>query len=350
MDTLHPTVRKAWGSVAVAAMATAALLGLALAAPAAAATSPDPLTGTFVLDVGYDHAARQQVITAQPSGLTMTTQQTFISGGSPAVGKPFWVFDRTSVDQADTSAANCAVPAGTVVMGQFRYTSTDSAGVRHYTGIGLKGVSAVDSPHNCSLAGLAGPLYVTLSRHGDTADKDGPYNLLCWNEEGPTVNSCGAAMVRLAGTWSAATTTPATTTATPATPTTSATGATPRVAQPIRGRVPWSTRWYRDPKFADDHVAPEIKARLSTGTRGAPFFLDYTSYDNRGFAGETYRIYRGTRLVKAWAVMAGERDGRLQRAPATLPASVSGALTFCVGGADLNGNRSAWSCAPLTIA
>ena len=57
----------------------------------------------------------------------------------------------------------------------------------------------------------------------------------------------------------------------------------------------------------------------------------------------------GGAMLKPWAVVAGARDGRVRQAPATLPASVSGRLTFCVGGADLNGNRCAWRCAPLTI-
>ena len=104
-----------------------------------------------------------------------------------------------------------------------------------------------------------------------------------------------------------------------------------------------------DARFKSDHTAPTVRAVASKGSRGAPFFLDYYSKDDRGFAGETYRIYRGTHLLKAWGVLAGERDGRLQRAPATLPKSVSGSLTFCVGAQDLNGNRSLWSCAPLTI-
>ena len=92
-----------------------------------------------------------------------------------------------------------------------------------------------------------------------------------------------------------------------------------------------------------------IKALPSTGRRGLPFTLSYESTDNSGFAGESYRIYRGSTLIKAWAVMAGERDGRIQQAPATLPKTVAGKLTFCVGGADLNGNRTGWSCATLTI-
>ena len=92
-----------------------------------------------------------------------------------------------------------------------------------------------------------------------------------------------------------------------------------------------------------------MKAVASTGTRGSTFYLQYYAKDDRGFAGETYAIFSGTKLLKKWGILAGERDGRLQRGPATLPSTISGSLTFCVGAQDLNGNRSRWSCAPLTI-
>jgi hypothetical protein len=118
---------------------------------------------------------------------------------------------------------------------------------------------------------------------------------------------------------------------------------------PVSGTVPRNVKIPPDPRFKSDHRPPTVTAVASSGRRGTPFYLDYYSKDDRGFAGEMYRIYRGTKLVKAWGVLAGERDGRLQHAPATLPASVGGSLTFCVGAQDLNGNRSRWSCARLTI-
>lgn len=126
-------------------------------------------------------------------------------------------------------------------------------------------------------------------------------------------------------------------------------GATAAEKAPVSGLVPRNAKIPPDPRFKSDHTPPTVTAVASSGKRGAPFYLDYYSKDDRGFAGEMYRIYRGTKLLKAWGVLAGERDGRLQHGPATLPASVGGSLTFCVGAQDLNLNRSRWSCARLTI-
>ena len=79
------------------------------------------------------------------------------------------------------------------------------------------------------------------------------------------------------------------------------------------------------------------------------FNFFFFSYDNKGFAGETFRIFQGAKLVKRWSILAGERDGRKQHVPATLPTKYGGTLTFCVGAQDLNNNRSPWSCATLKI-
>lgn len=335
------------GAAAAAAVTVAfgAAVGPATGATGAAAapSAVDPVTGTFVLGVGFDRAPRTHTVVAAADGLKITAGASYRTAGTPVPGTSFWAIDRTGIDQANTASGNCTVAAGTVVVGQLTYTSTDASGTRHYTGAGLKGVTAPDSPYACSFAGLQRPLYMTLGRHGDTSDKDGPYNILCWNDDSPTANSCSSAFIRLAGTWTPGAVTTTGTATTPTKPIRS----TP--ARPLRGLVPRSSKWYLDKRFKSDHVAPVIKAIASTGRRGQPFFLAYTSKDDRGFAGEIYAIFGGNKLLKMWSVMAGERDGRVQRAPARLPASVSGKLTFCVGGSDLNGNRSAWSCAPLTI-
>lgn len=340
-------VRSLGAAAAIAALAAAGTAAAAPAGPTAAAApvaaaAADPLLGSFVLGVGYDRSPRTHTITALPDGFAITAQQAYVVAGSGAYGTPFTALDRIGGDQADASGGSCAVAAGTIVVAKLKFLATDAGGVRHYSGVALRAVSAADGAHACALSGLTGPFWMTLSRHGDTADKDGPANMLCWNETSATANSCSSAFVRLAGTWS-----PATTTA-PATTTPATTKPTAGFKVPA-GLVPWYARWYKDKMFKADRTAPVIKALASTGVRGKPFTLDYTSKDDRGFAGETYRIYRGAKLLKAWAVQAGERDGRIQRAPATLPASVSGALVFCVGGADMNGNRTGWSCAPLTI-
>jgi hypothetical protein len=323
------------GAVVVAlALGAAAEVASGTVRSAVTSRGTDPIIGTFAYEVGYDHAPRIHTITATPDGFKITVVDGYRVGGTPVPGTVFWAIERVGIDQADTDPANCTVAPGTVVAAQLHYTSTDASGVRYYTGVGLKAVGAVDSPHTCTFVGMQAPFYATLARHGDTADKVGPYNILCWNDTSPTANSCSTAFIRLTGTWTPGAAKPSTT----ATPT-----------QPLRGLIPKSPKGYLDPRFKNDHIPPVVKAIASTGQHGRPFFLDYTSKDNRGFAGETYAIFSGKKLLKMWSVMAGERDGRMQRAPSTLPASVRGKLTFCVGGQDLNGNRSAWSCAPLTI-
>lgn len=341
---------------AVVAALAAAAAGTAGSAPtrASAPAAADPLAGTFVLKVGYGDP-RTHTITQAGDGLVVTATQAYVAAGSPAIGTPFLVLDRVGGDQADTSPASCQIAAGTVVLAKLKYVATDSVGVRHYQGVALKAVTSADAGHPCQQQGLSGPVYLSVSKHGDTADKDGPANMVCWNTESVTQNSCGGAFVRLAGTWTAgstggtATGAGTTTGATSGTTTGATTAGLPK-GLPPRGLVPWDPKkWYRDAKFKADRTPPVIKALPSTGTKGQPFFLQYNSTDDGGYAGETYRIYRGTKLLKAWTVMAGERDGRVQRAPATLPASVSGALFFCVGGTDMNGNRTGWSCSTLTI-
>jgi len=344
MKALPLTTGAALAAALTVALGAATGVATGASGATAAPSAADPITGTYVFTVGFDRSPRTHTITAAADGFTITAMQGFRTAGSLTPGTPFWVLDRTGLDQADTDPANCTVPAGAVIAAQLRYTSTDTSGGRHYTGVGLKAVGAVASPHPCSLAGLQPPFYAVLGRHGDTADKDGPYNFICWGDDSPTATGCSTAFTRLAGTGSpgVVTTTGTTTAAPPA-------AKPPTAAQPVRGLVPKSPKAYLDKRFKDDRTAPVVKALASTGRRGAPFFLLYRSTDDRGFAGETYAIFKGTKLVKQWSVMAGERDGRVQRAPSSLPPSVSGKLTFCVGAQDMNGNRSAWSCAPLTI-
>ncbi len=298
----------------------------------ASATVADPITGSWLFTSrrGDLSAMPLTTITATANGFDIVTNELYKSGAPQGV--TFSVAERAA---AYDDNAQCTVAAGAVV-GHFSYTGTDSKGIRNYQGQMLTGQVSTSSPSSCSLIGLQGTYYGHLAEWSDSTQKpplaDGPYNRFCISD---SPGGCYVTFDRKGGTAA-----PAATTTTPAT-----TG----TAAPVSGLVPRNPKIPPDKRFKNDHTPPTVKAVASTGTRGSSFYLDYYSKDDRGFAGETYAIYRGKTLLKKWGVLAGERDGRLQRGPAVLPSSVSGQLTFCVGAQDLNGNRSPWSCAPLTI-
>jgi len=288
----------------------------------------DPITGAWLLSSRrMDLSGEpQHSISVSGTGFDIVANAGYKSGAPQGVTFP--VLERAS---AFDDNPQCTVGPGTVV-GHFHYTSTDSKGIRHYEGEMLRG--QVTSA--CALIGLQGPYYAKLVEWSDSKQSpplaDGPYNRVCISD---SFDGCYVTFDRKGGT------------AAPVAPTPAGGGKSAKA--PASGLVPRNGKIPPDPRFKSDHTPPTVKAVASSGHRGAPFYLDYYSKDDRGFAGEMYRIYRGTKLLKAWGVLAGERDGRLQHAPATLPASVGGSLTFCVGAQDLNGNRSKWSCARLTI-
>ena len=303
------------------AKALAAVAAVALATAGTAAAATDPIVGSWLFNRSdMNHPAT--TVTATSSGFDITVASGYLAGAPQGV--TFSVAERASLTPSGN--ADCTIAPNTVV-GHFAYASTDAKGVRHYTGTMLKGQVGSTSS-TCELIGLQGPYYAKLVEWSDSSQSpplaDGPYNRLCISDE---YGGCYVTFDRKGGT-----TVPAVT-----------------VAAPVSGLVPLNPKIPPDARFKTDHTPPTVKAVASSGKRGQPFTLAYYSKDDRGFAGETYRIYSGTKLVKSWGVLAGERDGRLQHAPATLPSSVSGNLTFCVGAQDLNRNRSAWSCAPLTI-
>ena len=286
----------------------------------------DPITGSWLLTSRRSDlpSLPLHTISAAGDGFDIVTTELYKSGAPQGV--TFSVLERAS---AYDDNPQCTMAAGTVIA-HFRYTGTAS-GVRRYEGQMLKG--QVSS--GCSLIGLQGTYYARLVEWSDSAQNpplpDGPYNRLCIDESPDS--GCYVTFDRKGGT------------SAPAAPTAPKAPA----KAPLSGLVPPNPKIPPDPRFKNDHTALTVKAVASAGRRGSPFYLDYYSKDDRGFAGETYAIYRGKKLLKKWGVLAGERDGRLQRGPATLPSSISGSLTFCVGAQDLNRNRSRWSCAPLTI-
>ncbi len=284
-------------------------------------SATDPVTGSWLLSSRRSDLPSMPLhtIAAAGDGFDLVTTAPYKSGAPQGV--TFSVLERAS---AYDDNPQCTMTAGTVI-GHFRYTGTVS-GVRQYSAQLLK----AQVPGACALIGLQGPYYAHLARWSDPAQNpplaDGPYNRLCIDDA--PGSGCYVAFDRKGGT--------------------TAPAATP-VKAPLTGLVPRNPKIPPDKRFKSDHTPPTVKAVASSGTRGSTFYLQYYSKDDRGFAGETYAIFSGTKLLKKWGVLAGERDGRLQRGPATLPSTISGSLTFCVGAQDLNGNRSRWSCAPLTI-
>jgi len=291
-------------------------------------SAADPITGSWLLTSRRSDLPSMPLhtIAAAGDGFDIVTTELYRSGAPQGV--TFSVVERAS---AYDDNPQCTMAAGTVI-GHFRYTGTVS-GTRRYQGQMLKG--QVSS--GCSLIGLQGTYYARLVEWSDSAQNpplpDGPYNRLCIDESPDS--GCYVTFDRKGGT-TAPTATPPAPVKTPA-------------KAPLSGLVPRNPKIPPDPRFNNDHTAPTVKAVASAGKRGRAFYLEYYSKDDSGFAGETYAIYRGKKLLKTWGILAGERDGRLQRGPATLPSSISGSLRFCVGAQDLNGNRSRWSCAPLTI-
>ena len=323
--------------VATSGLLTAVLLGAsggrAAGHPLAAlrAQAADPIVGSWLFTSrrGDLSATPAASIVASGTGFDIVTNAGWKSSGPGCI--TFSVAERAS---AYSDYPECTITSGTVI-GHFTFTGTDGRGIRRYQGAMLKATGG----SVCTLIGLQGTYYAQLVRWSDDTLKpplaDGPYNRFCIHDD--PGDGCYVTFDRKGGT------APASGGGTTTTP------ALAKTKAPASGLVPRNPKIPPDKRFKNDHTPPTVKAVASHGSPGAAFFLDYYAKDDRGFAGEMYRIYSGKTLVKAWGILAGERDGRLQHGPARLSASISGSLTFCVGAQDLNGNRSKWSCAPLTI-
>jgi hypothetical protein len=99
-----------------------------------------------------------------------------------------------------------------------------------------------------------------------------------------------------------------------------------------------------------DSNPPQIKALPSSGARGGTARLRYTVFDESGRTKEELTVFRGSRALAVKRTRLGARNGtRLYVQTWRVPSSVSGPLKFCVRAWDAAGNRSARSCARLTI-
>lgn len=113
-------------------------------------------------------------------------------------------------------------------------------------------------------------------------------------------------------------------------------------------RTPWTYQVLVSP--SKDRAVPRVKALPSSGVRGKVAKLRYSVFDESGRAREEVTIFRGRRALAKVRTRLGMRS--VTRIYATLwrvPAGVVGSLKFCVRAWDGAGNRSAQSCAQLTI-
>jgi hypothetical protein len=99
-----------------------------------------------------------------------------------------------------------------------------------------------------------------------------------------------------------------------------------------------------------DRTPPRTKALASTGVHGKVAKLRYTVFDETGRAREEVTISRRSRLLAKVRIRLGARSvTKIYAASWRVPANVVGSLRFCVRAWDAAGNRSAQSCARLTI-
>jgi hypothetical protein len=99
-----------------------------------------------------------------------------------------------------------------------------------------------------------------------------------------------------------------------------------------------------------DQTPPRVKGLASMGVHGGTAKLRYTVFDESGKTREEIKIRRGGRVLATKRVRLGPRSlTRIYAATWRVPPDLLGTLKFCVRAWDAAGNRSAPSCARLTI-
>ena len=101
----------------------------------------------------------------------------------------------------------------------------------------------------------------------------------------------------------------------------------------------------------DDTERPTANALPGSGRRGRKAFLRYTVGDDSGFAGAKLTLARGgTRIASFSSAIRSIHGARVSTIAWLVPKRTSiGVVAFCVVASDPAGNRSAPSCAPITI-
>jgi hypothetical protein len=159
-----------------------------------------------------------------------------------------------------------------------------------------------------------------------------------------TITGCGYAFC---GSLSRSGPAPGTTTAPTKPVTTSAPATTTRPPTTTRPR-PTTTAPARDTR------APVARALPARGAPGAKIRLSYTASDDSGKTKDTVAVLRGSTIVAGPRTsalgpsVAGKQYWVMWTAPKTAPADGK-AYRFCVRSEDAAGNRSATSCAAVTI-
>lgn len=99
-----------------------------------------------------------------------------------------------------------------------------------------------------------------------------------------------------------------------------------------------------------DTTAPVVRALPSAGKPGSVIRLRYTVSDDSGKTADTIAVYRRTSLLMRGQTKLGPAvRGKVYYVRWSAPAAAKGPLRFCVSAADAAGNRSAPSCAAITL-
>ena len=99
-----------------------------------------------------------------------------------------------------------------------------------------------------------------------------------------------------------------------------------------------------------DVQGPTVGALASRGKRGRTAKLRYRLQDNSGRSRVQLEVLAGARRLAATTRPAARANGAVASAPWRAPQTAPAHLRFCARATDAAGNRSATSCAPLTLA
>lgn len=99
-----------------------------------------------------------------------------------------------------------------------------------------------------------------------------------------------------------------------------------------------------------DRMPPTVKALPGIAVRGKVATLRYSVFDESGQAREEVTVQRGRRVLATRKTVLGSRGATaIRTATWRVPKRAAGPLRFCVQAWDAAGNRSASSCARLTL-
>jgi hypothetical protein len=105
------------------------------------------------------------------------------------------------------------------------------------------------------------------------------------------------------------------------------------------------------PACPPDGSKPKLRALRSSGRRGRNVKLNFRVTDDSGYTKQTYRIYFRKKLYAHTSSIAYEAADATKTYYVIwpVPKRVRRPVRFCARARDEAGNRSKWSCAPVTI-